>query len=215
MTNKKDSRYYIYNFSYLKKKMKKMFESNESPHAPTLEKVNDEKHHEEAALELAKNQDFQKSNFKLISLIINAVYSNEIFDRELKPNKINALSKVRQVSPKNTDVLNKEKCKIEIMPDPDEKINSGIRMTKENVIIYSRSGKKKLSERVVMKSNVYDKQHLCENINASGTVRVRNDCAGDNSYNKKRSNGNDNCANCKKKTKLSQFTVDLLSTMKK
>ncbi|ETO29515.1 hypothetical protein RFI_07605 [Reticulomyxa filosa] len=188
-----------------------MFESNDRPHAPTIEKVNEEKHHEETALismndvELAKNQDFQEkflyatSSQKKKNVMYIRITKNFMYDKK----------NIKNVSPKDTEVLNKDKkFKIKIMlSDPDEKINSGIRM-KENIDSRRITTKKLLSERVVVKSIIYDKQHMYESNASGGTISARNYCDDDNPYNTKRANEikyNNNCENC----------FDLLSTMKK
>ncbi|ETO31670.1 hypothetical protein RFI_05449 [Reticulomyxa filosa] len=63
------------------------------------------------------------------------------------PNVSNAFDKMIYVSPKNHEVTYKKKEKIEMIPDPDEKIlirDSVIRKMKENVV--NSIGTKKLIE---------------------------------------------------------------------
>ncbi|ETO05640.1 hypothetical protein RFI_31756, partial [Reticulomyxa filosa] len=171
---------------------------------------------------------------------MNAVYSNKSFLRVLILSENDALDKIRYISLPNPEVLEKKELKIEIIPNPDEKV--GIWMIKEdivnNIVIIARSGTKKcieigqfdvgfysaylVSKRVVVinkqSENNEDEQHVWK-IKASGTFRVRDD--SDNPYLIKRGTDiyvKNNCANfCKEKTlkeivKHSQFifTINLL-----
>ncbi|ETO32822.1 hypothetical protein RFI_04294 [Reticulomyxa filosa] len=157
-----------------------MRENTEIPHAPTREKVNEEKPQEQTILVLknemkSKNEEIQKktkekrhwksSIEQLIRLITdgndNIVCSN---DKIVKRVLIVALNKRYML--KNPVVFySDKKIKICIIPDPDEKIRySGIRMIKEKVEIVN------ISERVMVRIDDDDEQHVYES--ASGTIRV-------------------------------------------
>ncbi|ETO20530.1 hypothetical protein RFI_16690 [Reticulomyxa filosa] len=99
-----------------------MSESNDMPHAPTTENINEEKHQEVTALvstnetDPANNEDTEaKKHWKFSSgqLIIYLLHTNpELFDKE-------------------------KDIKIKMIPDPDEKMtirDSGIGMMKEDLV---------------------------------------------------------------------------------